>query len=53
MSKQVFNPLGKAEKLNLDPRSRFFKKRVKALKEVGYEVTKRTRQAVTLTLKDA
>ena len=41
----------KAENIYLDPRSRFFKRRLRSLTEAGYEQTKRTKNSVTLTLK--
>ena len=42
----------KATNIYLDPRSRFFKRRLRSLKSAGYDQTKRTQNSVTLTLKD-
>ena len=52
MAKQVFKIVEQAKNIHLDPRSRFFKRRLKSLQEVGYEITKKTRNAVTVTLND-
>lgn len=48
--KQTFNLIGKAQNIYLDPRSRFFKRRLKSLKAAGYELAKRTKNSVALKL---
>ena len=51
--KQTFKIIeAKAKNIYLDPRSRFFKKRLKSLTKEGYEVAIKHKDSVTLKLKD-
>ena len=51
--KKRTNVVNKAKNIYLDPRSRFFKRRFRSLTASGYELGKKTKNSVTLTLKDA